>query len=334
MLNAPVMLLFFNRPDSFRQVFEAVRQAQPTQLFLVQDGARATRPDDIPNVQACRDIAANIDWPCEIHRNYASENMSCDHREYTGIDWCFDHVDRLIILEDDCVPTQSFLRMCEELLEKYKDDTRVYSISGFARVGTYENYPYDYVFSKMGAGWGWATWKRTWEQVRALSDLSFLDDQNLIRCQLENLDDATKATHPENFLQRGRELRTITEKTGKIPSWEYLVRANLVLNNGLVIVPAKNLIRYTGISENATHCHADARLLPHRTREMLLQPSFELDWPLRHPPRVLHNWDYEQADLKMACPNPLLDHLEALFLKIRYGEFDLLKQSILRRLKK
>lgn len=109
MEKAPVMILFFNRPDNLKEVFDAVRKYQPSELFLVQDGAREGRLDDYENVQKCRDIVANIDWKCKVRRNYSEHNLSCDYREYTGIDWCFSFVDRLIILEDDCVPSQSFL---------------------------------------------------------------------------------------------------------------------------------------------------------------------------------------------------------------------------------
>ena len=150
-MNAPVMLLFFNRPEPLKKVFEAVRRAQPSQLFLVQDGARDNNPDDHKNIQLCRDIVASVDWPCQVYRNYADSNMSCDHREYTGISWCFQYVDRLIVLEDDCLPSPGFFLLCEELLEKYKDSSDIQSISGFNRLQSYQS-PYSYIFSKSGAG--------------------------------------------------------------------------------------------------------------------------------------------------------------------------------------
>ena len=63
-----VLLLFFNRADTFRQVFEAVKEARPSKLFLYQDGPRGER--DMAGIEACRAIVSdeNIDWECEVHR--------------------------------------------------------------------------------------------------------------------------------------------------------------------------------------------------------------------------------------------------------------------------
>ena len=163
-LESPVMLLFFNRPEKLKRVFDVVRSLQPKKLFLVSDGARSDRPDDRPKIMQCRKVVENIDWECEVYRNYSDSNLTCDHREFTGISWCFEHTDRLIILEDDCLPEPDFLRLCDILLEKYKDNTNIHSVSGFNRVGIYES-DYDYLFSKSSAGWGWATWKRVWDKI-------------------------------------------------------------------------------------------------------------------------------------------------------------------------
>lgn len=133
-VDVPVMLLFFNRPDTLKQVFDAVKQARPSTLLLVQDGAREGKEGEEELVRQCRNIVEDIDWDCTVYKNYSDVNLSCDHREFTGISWAFEHVDRLIILEDDCVPCQSFFPFCAELLEKYKDDTRVDRICGFNRL--------------------------------------------------------------------------------------------------------------------------------------------------------------------------------------------------------
>lgn len=331
-MDISVMMLFFNRPEPLRQVFEAVRQARPSRLFLVQDGPRPDRPDDMEKVLACRAVVEQVDWPCQVFRNYSEENLGCDHREYTGISWCFAQTDRLIILEDDCAPTLSFFRLCEDLLERYRDDSRVYSISGFNRMGVYDS-PYDYVFSKTNAGWGWATWKRVWDKVEAIRDLKFLDDEELVRCQLGHLDDGTRAIYGNGFEAAGRRWKRVTEETGKVPSWEYLVGMTMVMNDMLAVTPTRNVVKYLGISQDATHCMADAKLLPHKTRRMLTQPAWELNDPIRHPPLVLRDAEFERQERKSFRASPLAAHGEALWLKLRYGEFGLLKESLLRRLR-
>ena len=72
-----VALIFFNRPEVFKPVFDAVAAARPSRLYLIQDGARAHRPDDKVKIMECRDITKNIDWDCEVHTDYSEINLGC-----------------------------------------------------------------------------------------------------------------------------------------------------------------------------------------------------------------------------------------------------------------
>ena len=63
-----VLLLFFNRPSTFGQVFAEVKKARPSRLFLYQDGPRGER--DMAGIKVCREIAEDIDWECEVYRMY------------------------------------------------------------------------------------------------------------------------------------------------------------------------------------------------------------------------------------------------------------------------
>ena len=103
-----VLLLFFNRVDTFQQVFEEVRKARPSKLFLYQDGPRGER--DMAGIEACRQVVAdeNIDWECEVHRKYLTKNQGCDPSGYLSHQWAFSLADKVIVLEDDVVPSQSF----------------------------------------------------------------------------------------------------------------------------------------------------------------------------------------------------------------------------------
>ena len=76
-IDVPVYLNFFNRPETFKFVFEAVKQARPSKLFLACDGARTGNLNDEKNIAACQKIAEDIDWECAVHTNYSQENLGC-----------------------------------------------------------------------------------------------------------------------------------------------------------------------------------------------------------------------------------------------------------------
>lgn len=310
----PVMLLFFNRPQCLQQVFDAVRIYEPEELFLVQDGPRLGRNDDIENVEKCRKIVENVDWACNVRCNYSNENMSCDDREYTGIDWCFQYVDRLIILEDDCVPTQSFMRLCEECLEKYKDETNIHSIYGFNRVGDYEC-PYDYTFSKSGAGWGWATWKRVWDRVNTIRQSHLYNDFEALK-YIKRASDNSLTSIYGDFLTTYKQLKEKEQSEGMVCSWENWVGLTQILYDMVTIAPKQNLIRYIGITYNSTHTTADARCLPYKVRKVLMQDVHEFKGEIKHPPFIVRDTLFEKLSSNIMKYPPMIAKIEVGLKKI------------------
>ena len=121
-------------------MFEQVKKARPRVLLLWQDGPREGREEDVKNILECRKIADEIDWECEVHKNYHEKNMGCDPSTHLSHKWAFSLVDKCIILEDDIVPSQSFFRFCKELLDKYEYDTRVDRICGQTLYGGIDVY--------------------------------------------------------------------------------------------------------------------------------------------------------------------------------------------------
>jgi hypothetical protein len=165
-LATPVLLMGFNRPELLAQVIDAVRTVQPDRVFLAVDGPRSDRPGEADRVQACRDLVSRIDWPCEVSTLFQEENLGCGAGVSTAITWFFAHVEEGIILEDDILPDPSFFGFCEELLARYRDDERVFAVSGCnyvpSRAQTRPDLPYR--FSRVPHIWGWATWRRSWSQ--------------------------------------------------------------------------------------------------------------------------------------------------------------------------
>lgn len=140
-----VLLIFFVRDDVFSKTFEAVKKARPRTLLLFQDGPREGRSDDIEGIKRCREIAEAIDWDCTVYRNYQDKNWGCDPATFYSHKWAFSLVDKCIILEDDCVPSQSFFPFCKELLDKYENDLRISRIAGMNNLGVFDECPDDYL---------------------------------------------------------------------------------------------------------------------------------------------------------------------------------------------
>jgi len=183
-LEVQVLLIVFNSPDLTAEIVEALRKVQPRRLFIAADGPRSDSETDAELCRRTREIASNPDWECEVTTLFQKENLGIGRGESTAMSWFFDHVEEGIILEDDCLPSRSFFEFCAYLLDKYRDDQRVASVGGNFFLPQIVRMPQPYYFSKYLQAWGWATWRRTWQNYRF--DLSFLSQQDWDRICQEN----------------------------------------------------------------------------------------------------------------------------------------------------
>src|SRR4029453_18315014 len=156
MLRTPVAFFIFNRPEATARVFGEIAKVKPARLFVIADGPRQSRLGEAEKCAAARAIIERVDWDCEILKNYSDVNVGCGIRIATGISWVFEQVEAAIILEDDCLPHQTFFRFCEELLEKYRDDEGVMHIAGNNLLFGRRQMPFSYCFSYFTPSWGWA----------------------------------------------------------------------------------------------------------------------------------------------------------------------------------
>ncbi|MCC3158527.1 nucleotide-diphospho-sugar transferase [Hymenobacter sp. 15J16-1T3B] len=274
-----VLLLVFNRPEPTRRVLDALREVRPARLYVAADGPRPHRPADAALCQQVRELVrAAVDWPCELHTLYQDVNLNCGVGPATAISWFFGHESEGIILEDDCVPAPEFFPFCQELLARYRHDTRVMHIGGnnFAREAA-RPLPAgadSYYFSGQVNSWGWATWRRAWHlfdfHLRLWPELAR-------RGQLQQL-------YPSALERRYWLPKFAALHAAPAPPdiWDYQWHFAVAAHSGLCIVPAVNLVRNIGFGADATHtfdagdAHADV-------------PTAALPWPLRHPPAVLRD---------------------------------------------
>jgi len=294
----PVALIIFNRTEPTARVFEAIRAAQPRQLFIIADGPRVGKVGEAERCAATRAAVAQVDWDCEVHHNYSDANLGCRQRVSSGISWVFEHTEEAIILEDDCLPHPTFFAFCAELLERYRHDQRVSSISGNNFQFGNQRAPYSYYFSRYTHIWGWATWRRAWA---GFDPQLTLWPQVKASGVLKNL-----FAEPELANFWGARFQSILEGRD---TWDFQWQLHTWLQGGLNVLPNVNLVTNIGFGVDATHTHAVNRLAN--------IPLVALDFPLRHPPYLIRDALADQASDGIVygythTPNRLRDKLRRL----------------------
>ena len=324
-IDVAVLILFFNRPDHLKRVFDEVRRARPSRLFLYQDGPRGER--DMAGIEACRRVVENIDWECDVHRKYQERNYGCDPSEYISQKWAFSVVDRCIVLEDDDVPSQSFFTFCKEMLDRYADDERVWMVAGFNPEEQVDS-PYDYLFTTALSIWGWASWRRVVDKWDP--HYRFLDDPhdmrlltNLMRQRHDN-PDTLRACYDHRA--SGKEY------------YETIFWASMMMNSGLAVMPTRNMINNLGATDGSTHYTGSLQTMPRRLRRLFTMRRFELDHPIRHPHYVVEDVEFKERVYRTyAYGHPWIKlgrSLEELWLNLRYGNYGYIAKALKRRLAK
>ena len=266
---APVVLIAFNRPETTRQTLDRIREAAPSQLFLVVNGPREGNPDDPAKCRAVREELEAIDWPCEVHRRYNDVNRGIDANIELGLDWVFEQVDEAIVLEDDCVANKDFFRFCSTLLEHYKDGDDVWHITGRAPGLPPEALGgASYCFTAYAGVTGWATWRRAWQRHR-----QYFPRQH---------DGSPAAPLPPVDLKASRLLTRAGRRYfadiardhhGSAFAWDAYWCLSIVREHGLAVFPTANMVVHIGWGAEATN-----------TKKPVPQPGHEsLGWPLSHP---------------------------------------------------
>jgi hypothetical protein len=280
-LDSAVCLFIFNRPKLTKQVFCRIAEAEPPRLYIVADGPRDEVDDDFKGCREARAITEKVDWDCTVERNYAAKNYGIKHRFVTGLEWLFQRETEAIILEDDCVPELDFFRFCEVMLDRYRDDERVWDITGTNYFGTWNSDTQSYHFSYLGGIWGWATWKRSWEQYDP--ELT-LWEKDTVRNRLQDvLADKALAAYAETLYSRSYR--------GLIETWDYQWGFAKQINSGLSVVPSKNLVSNIGFGEQATNTID-------QNRSLASLQTHSIEFPLTDPSYVAVDRSYDTAYLK------------------------------------
>jgi hypothetical protein len=268
-MQTPVALVVFKRPDLTAQVLAELAKVKPPILLVIADGPRPDRPEEAALCAETRALFDHVGWECDVRRNFAEVNMGLDHRVVDGFSWVFDEVEEAIFLEDDCLPDLSFFRYCDELLARYRHDTRVMQIAGTNFQVGYRRNLDSYHFSHYPTSTGWASWRRAWQhfdytlaQLPAFRDGDWLFD----------------------LLGSRRAARSFAQGFDRMVAsgryhWEACWRFACWTQGGLIAVPNVNLIANLGYRPDGTHTH--------RRNWLADIQAQSLSFPLRHPEFIL-----------------------------------------------
>ncbi|RZK12978.1 MAG: hypothetical protein EOO46_01040 [Flavobacterium sp.] len=307
MLDVPILFLVFNRPEATAKVFAQIKKVRPQRLYLAADGPRFGQPSEEIVCRQVRELVINrIDWDCEIKTLFREENLGCKTAVSSALKWFFQQEEMGIILEDDCLPDESFFTFCQEMLIRYQNNTKIISIAG-SNLGYQTSGSTSYGFSRILNVWGWATWRRSAELV----------DYELLDWKYKRYKDLFLLSRTKQY--RGydmnwiRMLRNYFDLTAsrQIDTWDYQWIYTQMQEKTLAVFPANNLVKNIGFNENATHT-----VNPNHPIAKLALESIQ--FPLQHPHYISADFDYEEYQKNIWFENKSQTLWKALKTKLLY----------------
>jgi len=279
-LEVPILFLVFNRIHTTKKVFAQIQKIRPPKLYIASDGPRLNYPNEAQDIEEIRTfLLKNIDWDCEVYTRLNETNLGCKLSVSQSIDWFFENEEMGIILEDDCLPSMSFFQFCQELLIKYKDDKRIFLITGYNKQNEWKKNKQDYFFSYLGGIWGWASWRRAWKYY----DVNIADIDSFI-----SEDGFTKSLgHSLGKLKQNMIYNNVIRDN--VDTWAMQWGYARHKNSALTCIPAVSLIKNIGFGENATHTYGD---------NLDGVEANEMDFPIRENSFVVSDNSYDELLFK------------------------------------
>ena len=161
-MQTPVLLMTYRRPKNTKIILDILKNFKQKNIFVFNDGLKM-REHYLDHLKT-REVLLNFRKKNKVKVIFhLKKNINTKKNLPFAISKNpFRKFDKVIILEDDCIPNKSFFKFCNVLLDKYKNDSRISQISGnnFLNFKKFKRRNNDsYFFSKFTSSWGWATWK-------------------------------------------------------------------------------------------------------------------------------------------------------------------------------
>ena len=287
----PVLFVIFSRPSTTEIVFEEIRKAKPSRLFIAADAARGDREGEHEKCLATREIVSRVDWDCEVKTLFREKHLGCGRAVSEAITWFFDHVEEGIILEDDTKPSPEFFEFCAKMLAHYRNDTRVMHIAGTSYTNRYtKDSPYSYFFSDWGDYvWGWATWKRAWKHYDY--SMKHFPDVTGKKLLTSNYTSIYERFYMEHMLNRSY------YENDAVTWWSVQWGFARKINSGLVAVPTRNMVVNLGFNGDATNTIDGSQWSELKYEKM--------QFPLKHPPFMMRDRTIDEEVFRKYSTTPL-----------------------------
>lgn len=238
-MKTAIILFAYNRPIHTKKVIEGLKKNNIKELFIFCDGIKNESHEK--DVLETRKLIDDIKW-CLVNKEYAKENKGLANSVIYGVTKIFNMgYERVIVLEDDCIPNEYFIEYMNKAFDFYENDDRVMHISGFGLPMKQKIEESTYI-TPYPCSWGWGTWKKYWE-----------------KCNFDNIDEYKKLLNDKDGVKKfnysGSAFSDFLYRqlNGMVNSWLIRWYFHIYINDGVCVWKTNSAIINNGFDGTGVH---------------------------------------------------------------------------------
>ncbi len=317
---APIVLFVYNRLEHTRRTLTALSNnelADQSELFIFADGAKEDADaEQKEKITKTRAILTEQQWCKDVNIILSETNKGLAKSVIDGVTQIIKQYGKVIVLEDDIVTGKYFLRFMNESLEQYKNEDKIWHISGWRYPVKTKLYDTAYIYPTMNC-WGWATWSDRWQYFEK-------DPSHLISIFTPKMREKFNAdgAYPGFWEQ------IESNASGKLNTWAIFWYAAIFLHNGFCVGPTSSLVKNIGIDASGTNVTAiEKRLITKKSIDNLIT-----NFPDKIEINEIEYKKNKKLMVKLNKKNPLRIFAKKILKSI--GLFDIMKKAYYKRMQK
>lgn len=237
--DTPLLVIGYQRTESVVSILEAALSSGITRLFISVDYPAKPSFRSLEVHQQIVEIVSQYSHKFHmLTYRYLESNQGCALHVLSSIDWAFEFVDELIILEDDCIPSAAFFDFARDGLSAMKNHSDIALVCGTQHVPREMN-SWQFYKSKYALTWGWATNHSSWQAIK----------MNMTGAVKKMPLDLFNFNAEEIYWQEGA--RRAYE--GFVDVWDTPLVNYLQTSDYFALLPSENLVSNIGSDRAATH---------------------------------------------------------------------------------
>lgn len=243
---APIVVFVYNRVDRVKKLIDSLilnPEAVSSELYVFSDGSKNKEGEEkVQSVREYIDTIPQKGYFAKVTIIKSSKNKGLAPSIIEGVSMVMKQYGKAIIIEDDNVVAPDFLDYMNRGLEFYKDNPKIWAISGFSRSMQFpQNYNHDIYIMQRISSYTWASWEERWNRTEW--DVQDYPEFLWNRKKRKEFD----------ACGADRSLMLDAQVCGKISSWAIRFEYSMVKNQMYSVLPCVSKAECSGNDGSGTH---------------------------------------------------------------------------------